>query len=1198
MNAGHLQGITVSQRFVFGINGEFKNSLFLIEDHRVVYTAGHNVVVYNTEDKSQYFYAGSEGTQGITAISLSPNKGYIAICEKADKAQCSIFDTNTSRRRKTLTAEDLNSTEFISVAFSPVNERSNLITLSGEPDWSLMFWKWDKLKIQAQISVSVTGPTDGYLQATFNPHDPYCIVITGGGLYKYFRVKDTEIEPDHTQLNNKDEDLSSEFTCHCWSRDGYIIACTERGEIMMCESSGEFVTMIADSPVEDCHIVSICAYERGFIVAGKDGKFFIFEKSNDLDMPYKLLKETNLKSFTKFKEPNNKVNMTITSMAIASSEDTVYFTLDSNQLMKLSVALDGTDEADKFEHLIYDFHSSSVTGLDICIRKQLIVTCSTDQSVRIWNYATKSLEICKYQSDECFAVSFHPSGFHIAVALTDKILLMNVFSNDLEQYKAIQIKGCHEIQFSNGGHLFAAINDKVINVYNFWTCERPTNYQFNAHLNKVRCIHWDEDDLGFVSSGIDGAIYSWVLKDNSQRSDECLAKNVHFYSVVKEPGGRGTIYAVGSDQMIREIVEGKDAHIFDAGAPLSQIVMTKNQKALFVGTAEKDAPGCIQIYKISFEKIVDVQAHSKPVERLKLSHCNQYLFSTGQDGCLIIYDVNDRDAKDRKGEASLTYSDQVLTLPSQLEEYKNIRDQKQAENASLRSPDNLGSMIKNKNLEEEKQQLTEEIATNSIQETTKQEQLTSEKSTKESQFQDSLKKIEEEFATYKEDQKTKYSRQMLEDSTRHQQLVRERENKEREGRERIQILIETQKNELEDLKLNHLKEMETEQNNIDNHEEEIKVQKEKHQEILQQISEDAEKEKDQITKKNQTDIKKIADFSLKSKAELQLNKNRNKDLTNEIEQLKREAMDQKHLIDSQRSSNEEFKEEKEKKDKEILEKDTVIGEKEAQIYQYKKKTQELEKFKFVLDYKIKELKAEIEPRNKETDKLKGMTNDMDNSLKYFNKVNAGLGVIVDDLRVKQEKMQALIKMNRNTIRTNNILIKSFKDDIYETVQYIDDPLKLQTFTHEMYQKYVKDSSKKAVEINPEIRKEYDNQEKFLMNSKHSLEQKLKKDMNLHKKDSQKHMRENYELIKQINTLRDRRDELISKTKKSEISNLSMNNSERASHINDRSSHAGATQRDEFAEAELASKREQIIHLREALKKEKEINDTLKAETQE
>jgi hypothetical protein len=50
-----------------------------LEDHRIVYTAGHNVVVYNTEDKSQYFYSGSEGTKGITAISLSPLKRHIAI---------------------------------------------------------------------------------------------------------------------------------------------------------------------------------------------------------------------------------------------------------------------------------------------------------------------------------------------------------------------------------------------------------------------------------------------------------------------------------------------------------------------------------------------------------------------------------------------------------------------------------------------------------------------------------------------------------------------------------------------------------------------------------------------------------------------------------------------------------------------------------------------------------------------------------------------------------------------------------------------------------------------------------------------------------------------------------------------------------------------------------------------------------------
>ncbi len=78
----------------------------------------------------------------------------------------------------------------------------------------------------------------------------------------------------------------------------------------------------------------------------------------------------------------------------------------------------------------------------MCIRKQLVATCSHDKSIRIWNLVDKSLEFCKYQTEKCEAISFHPSGFHIVVALSDKIQLMNVFSNDLQAFKSYGVKGC------------------------------------------------------------------------------------------------------------------------------------------------------------------------------------------------------------------------------------------------------------------------------------------------------------------------------------------------------------------------------------------------------------------------------------------------------------------------------------------------------------------------------------------------------------------------------------------------------------------------------------------------------------------------------------------------------------------------------------------------------------------------------------
>jgi hypothetical protein len=38
-------------------------------------------------------------------------------------------------------------------------------------------------------------------------------------------------------------------------------------------------------------------------------------------------------------------------------------------------------------------------------------------------------------TEEAMAVAFHPSGFHVIVALSDKILMMNVLSKGLNPIK-------------------------------------------------------------------------------------------------------------------------------------------------------------------------------------------------------------------------------------------------------------------------------------------------------------------------------------------------------------------------------------------------------------------------------------------------------------------------------------------------------------------------------------------------------------------------------------------------------------------------------------------------------------------------------------------------------------------------------------------------------------------------------------------
>jgi hypothetical protein len=67
--------------------------------------------------------------------------------------------------------------------------------------------------------------------------------------------------------------------------------------------------------------------------------------------------------------------------------------------------------------------------------------------------------------------------------------MMNVFSKTLKTYKEIAIKGCRDIRFSNGGHLFACANTNKVSVYKFYTAEQPPEYNFEkAHIGKVKCI--------------------------------------------------------------------------------------------------------------------------------------------------------------------------------------------------------------------------------------------------------------------------------------------------------------------------------------------------------------------------------------------------------------------------------------------------------------------------------------------------------------------------------------------------------------------------------------------------------------------------------------------------------------------------------------------------------------------------------------
>ncbi|VDM20630.1 unnamed protein product [Hydatigera taeniaeformis] len=176
-----------------------------------------------------------------------------------------------------------------------------------------------------------------------------------------------------------------------------------------------------------------------------------------------------------------------------------------------------------FHPMTQSFHEGKIVGLDICSRKPLISTCSTDHTVRIWNFETNEhftitaintvlvvcskLELYKEFAEEAYSIALHPLGHFILVGFSDKLRLMNLLIDDIRTFKEFPIRGCKECAFSNGGHLFAAVQGNNIQLYSSTSFALINSLK--AHNGKIRCLLWSADDNKLISCGMDGAVYEW-----------------------------------------------------------------------------------------------------------------------------------------------------------------------------------------------------------------------------------------------------------------------------------------------------------------------------------------------------------------------------------------------------------------------------------------------------------------------------------------------------------------------------------------------------------------------------------------------------------------------------------------------------------------------------------------------------------------
>jgi len=1110
---------------VFGLKSDVKDNIWFSEENILVYPAGHHTIVLNKDTRAQTFIPATEGGAGITAMCVSPSKRYIAIAERGQRGMVSVYDMQSLKKRKVLTTTESASREYISVSFS---SNKLLLTLGGGPDWTLVLWQWEKSKTLSSLKVSNANMSP-LNQCSFNPVDPSVCCVSGDSIFKAFRIVNNILKPMPNLLGQMEP---RNFTSHLWLNDDRIVLGTSQGELLLFEG-GEFITVLACSPNDSCSINCMANLSNGFIAGSSAGNIRVFMNTDSDHGYFRLAKETCVNEVSSNRNiiANSGLLGTtiqdedVLSIAVSPSEESAVVSLKSQQLILLTLQNNNVLKQSSIETMLLcdSFHrpgetqGAVITGMDVCVRKPLLVTCGLDKTVRLWNYLENQSDLVKIFSEEAHSVSFHPSGLHLVVGFTDKLRFLNVLMDDLRTAKEIPIKACRECQFSTGGHLFAAVNGNTIQIFDTYSCECKVTMR--GHNGKVKSLFWSQNDSQLISCGMDGAVYQWDLKD-FKRDGEYVKKGCNYSAALSNKSGEA-IFAVGSDMMLREVefpvsVVTKE---IECHTVISQLVMSASQRMLFGGTGDEGSPGYVRSFKFPITgDFTEYPCASAPITRMRMSWEDQFLFVASEDGCVQIFEVRDKDKSDASTVIQ-SWAEEILVTKSDLEEKNALMTELKSKVDELTLHNEYQLRLKDMSHNEKIKEATEKFTQELEQDKNRYELLREEKNDMEMEYTEKLKKVHELHALKLTKIESRYQGKIMGEVERFQQLCHERDVQVANWEKQRAKLLESHQQYVEDVSLDYEAQLSDDQEVKAQVEDEVDELNKEFQETMRQLEGDIDKEIELLKSKFEIKLNKEREATLRFKGENGIMKKKFAALQKDIEVQKEDIniflTKEEHLVTQINGLEKEIQNLR----SEIRDRDETIGGKEKHIYELKKKNQELEKFKFVLDYKIKELKRQIEPRENEIMDMKEQIKEMDRELEQYHKSNTELDTMIGNLRSKLDSMQKSILQNRHKLSEFSTRMDRFTGMLYECVQHIQNPDDLKSHVKALYEQNITESLV-VVNHNSDIQQEYHRQKDYLEKSVVALKRRLETDVRTHKSENMTLMQSNMNLIKEINDLRE------------------------------------------------------------------------------
>ncbi|XP_026319729.1 cilia- and flagella-associated protein 57 [Hyposmocoma kahamanoa] len=1147
---------SLSARVFYGLRTEIQFNAHYLSESEIIYPAGGVIVIHNHLQKKQKFIRLQDKHKPIKSLVLAPNRRWLALNEIAEEGQkpiITIYDLTTYKRRKILTVPFENSTarEFCCLQFT--FDSKYLIAVTGEPDWYLYYYNWDRGKVESHAKAQ--NPTgQGTVESVqCNPTDATLIVITGPYTFRIMNVAETVWR----QWGWCKAENINITTC-MWLTPDRIMFGTDNGLIMMVENgeirlncvfkaydvmemslkkvdteaieddkggdkastSSKQDTTEAVSEEETYPVTNFVNFPKGFAYACGPGYVHMFERETPHHFRKRNVFRISKKSYKHTREyPTWSPLDAVQHIIVDPNQETLLITTLRKQLyyVKLFGVHMLQNPEIPFNELGPAMHYGRINSLSMCAWKPIFITSGEqDKSIRVWNYMTDDIELIKLYQEEIHCLSLHPTGLFAIVGFSDKLRYMVVLIDDFEVMREFPIRNCKQARFSTNGHLFAAVNSQVIQVFSSVSFQNVFNLK--GHNGRITSLAWSANDLILVSCGAEGAVYEWSMY-SGQRVGEIILKTNQFNACAVNNIGK-TTYAVGSDGEIKEIGSNSiRRNLGLIGCPLDTIVLSRSDMMLFI-TGGEGGVTAVQLPLLDKALYNEFHMHNKKVTCIALSYDDQTLISVAEDASICLWRLTNADGRAIALDKDFAYAKEILISKKDLQEKLNSIHLLSTRMSELETEHSY-QLRQAEATQAEKLKEVHEGYCAAIEELKeKNEALENEHTHEIGMIQQDIVKLTSGHERALQSLEADFNIKLIGEYDRYQALEDKTARMRKDYEQRLEDLAESKRQALREMNNQFEERLEEKEVILLELQEQFDLEKREHETIKTSIEDDADREIVEIKAAYEMQLKEEKDANVRLKGETGLMKKKLITAHKEIDELK-------HQVLQLKAEHKQFQKvittlERDVIDlkKEIAERDNTIQDKERRIYELKRKKQELEKYKFVLNYKITELKNQIEPKMQMINELRLQIEDMENEEYKLDIIKIDLELKITQLNEKLTSAKKdYFSETERTLMLKNTL-KKIKIDLHNMSANLQDPNKLKMNVKTLFHKYVEDIDfiRSRMQDDEAIR-EFNRQRDHLEKQLNSVKTQLQKALSGSKGDINKIMDENCTLLSEINQLR-------------------------------------------------------------------------------